>query len=430
MAAHAGFGALLRSEWTKLRTVPRWMLTLFAGAALTVLAGLLIAAGAGSEQSGGVPPSVRDEGRFAHRTLAGDGSVVARVASQADSHPWAKAGLMLRASTRRGSPYAALMVTPDHGVRLQLDFTTDVAGSASGAPRWLKLTRAGSTITGYESADGAAWTRVGTVELDDLPRNVAAGPFVASPDAVKVGRQFGSETIDGVTTSGKAAFDHVRIGSAPWGGVTLTGSGDVGRNEFADDMTATTLSGVLLGVMAIVALSVLFITSEYARGTIRMTFAASPRRRRVLAAKAVVIGATTFAAGLVASAGAFLLARPLLESAPPLDGPALRAVVGTAALLAVVAVLSLAVATILRRGAASIALVLVVLLVPQIVATGLPLSVAMWLERLTPAAGFAIQQTLHRYDTAIAPWAGLAVLCGYAALALAVATWRIERRDA
>jgi hypothetical protein len=54
----------------------------------------------------------------------------------------------------------------------------------------------------------------------------------------------------------------------------------------------------------------------------------------------------------------------------------------------------------------------------------------VWVERLTPAAGFAVQQTVHRYDTAIAPLAGLAVLCGYTAVALAAATWRLRGRDA
>jgi hypothetical protein len=99
-------------------------------------------------------------------------------------------------------------------------------------------------------------------------------------------------------------------------------------------------------------------------------------------------------------------------------------------LVALVAVLSLAVATVTRRTAAAITVVLLALLVPQIVATGLPVSVAVWVERVTPAAGFAIQQTVHRYDTAIAPLAGLAVLAGYTALALALATWSLKGRDA
>ncbi|MGW2315168.1 hypothetical protein ACWCOU_44720, partial [Actinomadura luteofluorescens] len=100
------------------------------------------------------------------------------------------------------------------------------------------------------------------------------------------------------------------------------------------------------------------------------------------------------------------------------------------ALFAAIAVLSLAVAVIVRRGAPAITIVLLLLLVPQIVATGLPLSAARWLERLTPAAGFAIQRTVDRYDQSIGPWAGLGVLCLYAAVALAAAARLVARRDA
>ena len=46
------------------------------------------------------------------------------------------------------------------------------------------------------------------------------------------------------------------------------------------------------------------------------------------------------------------------------------------------------------------------------------------------AAGFAVQQTIKRYDTAIAPLVGLGVLAGYAAVALGVATLLLRRRDA
>ena len=99
-------------------------------------------------------------------------------------------------------------------------------------------------------------------------------------------------------------------------------------------------------------------------------------------------------------------------------------------ILALVAVLSLAVATIVRHTAVAIPLVILPLLVPSIVSTGLPLSVATWLTRLTPASGFAVQQTIERYDTAIAPLVGLGVLAAYAAVALGVATMLLRRRDA
>jgi hypothetical protein len=448
------FGRLLLSEWTKLRTVPRWVIALAASAVLTAVVALLAAAGTARETSlapgsqGGEPPAplvgVQDLGRFEHHTLAGDGSLVARVTDQADSHDWAKAGLMLRESTEPGSWYAAVMVTPGHGVRLQADFADVAAGSRGGAPRWLKLTRSGDTVTAYESADGDAWTRVGAVERGGLPAEVEIGLFVASPDAVHVERQFGGESVSSEITTGRATFDGVRLTPGPWPGAatpnptptsTLAGAGDVGPYEYGDDTTRSTLNAVLVGLMAIVPLAVLFVTAEYRWGAIHTTLAATPRRGRVLAAKAIVIGVAGLAAGAAAGFGAFLLSAPVLRSngvapASLADGPVLRAVAGTALLVAAVAVFSLGVATILRRSAAAVAVVLLLLLVPQILATGLPLSAARWLERLTPAAGFAIQQTVPRYDVAIGPWAGLGVLCCYAAAAMALALWMLRRRDA
>ncbi|QXJ19836.1 ABC transporter permease subunit [Actinomadura graeca] len=466
--ARDGFGRLLRAEWTKLRSVPRWMLTLAASVLVTVLVALLIAAGARTSGSGGGerPPAagITDQGHLTYRTMTGDGTLVARVASQDGGHAWAKAGLMIRGDVRRGAPYAAIAVTPGHGVRMQTGYRPGGAGAASGgaAPRWLRLTRAGTTVTGYESADGRAWRRVGAVRLAGLPATAAAGLFVAVPDTVRVRRSFGGETVSGEPADTRATFDGVALtpssgaAAGPWhdrggpggtaggrpdgsrrdgGAFTLAGSGDVGPDLFADDITQTTLTGVLIGQTAVVALAVLFVTAEYRRGTIRTTFAASPRRGRVLAAKAVVAGSAAFAAGLAAVSASLLLAAPVLRShgmaPPPLtDGPVLRAAAGTAALLAVIAVFSLAMATIMRRSAPAITVVLLLLLVPQIVATGLPVPAARWVERLTPAAGFAIQRTLHRYDTAIGPWAGFGVLCAYTACALAAAAWLLKRRDA
>ncbi|MEN3270609.1 ABC transporter permease subunit [Pseudonocardia sp.] len=460
-----GFTRILLAEWTKLRTVPRWGLTLLAAVLLTILIALLTAVGShfSSEGPGGVsippPTTFQDQGYFVFKPLSGDGSITARVVSQDNSGDWAKAGVMIRQGATPGSSYAAMMVTPGHGVRLQSDFSKDLKGSSGPAPRWLRLTRTGKSVTGYESANGSDWARIGAVRLDALEPTVEVGMFVASPDQTQIKRQFGGESIQGLSTQGRAVFDNVGTtaaqpqSSAPWqqrnrsmppsrgssseaGGVfTVIGSGDVGPFKFGDDIARRSLSGVLAGLMALVALGVLSITSEYKRGMIRSTFTAGPRRGRVLAAKAVVLGATTFVAGLVASFGAFLLANPILHSngftAPSLsDGPVLRAIVGTAALMAVVAVLALGVGVILRHSAGAITVVVLLLFVPQILASGLPLSAALWLGRITPAAGFAIQQTVERYDSAISPWAGFGVLCAYTAAALAAAYWLLRRRDA
>jgi hypothetical protein len=121
-----------------------------------------------------------------------------------------------------------------------------------------------------------------------------------------------------------------------------------------------------------------------------------------------------------------------------------RVVAGTAALLAVAAVLALAVGTVLRRGAAAVTVVIVAIVLPYLlaVASALPAGAARWLLRLTPAAAFAIQQSLSQYPQVtaaytpltgyfpLAPWAGFAMLCGYAALALGLAAFLLRRRDA
>ncbi|GAA1265838.1 hypothetical protein GCM10009677_17450 [Sphaerisporangium rubeum] len=458
-SARDGFPQLLLAEWTKLRSVPRWGLTMLAAAAATVLVGMLLASGAGAQSAGGdgstagISPQFRDAGSYVHRPLTGDGSLVARVATQERNDPWAKAGLMMRVSAQPGSPYAALMITPGHGVRLQSNFVTDLPGTDSGAPRWLKLTRTGSSVTGYESADGASWSKVGTVTLEGMGSTVETGVFVASPDALKLLRQFGGEDISETTNLGKASFDNVKVEPArpqqlaPWKSngntavdpnattFSLVGAGDIGFYQFATDKTKTILSGAMIGVMALVALGVLFVTTEYQQGLIWTTFTASPRRGRVLAARAIVLGGAAFVVGLVASFAVFLIAAPMINqgkaAAASLSDPqVLRGVVGTAALMGVVAVFSLAVAAIVRRSTVAITTVLLLLLVPLVASTALPLTVAKWLEAVTPAAGFAIQQTIMRYDTAIGPWSGFAVLCAYTAVALGVAIWRVGRQEA
>jgi ABC-type transport system involved in multi-copper enzyme maturation permease subunit len=122
----------------------------------------------------------------------------------------------------------------------------------------------------------------------------------------------------------------------------------------------------------------------------------------------------------------------------------LRVIAGTAALLAVAAVLALAIGTALRRSAGAVTAVIVVIVLPYILGTAdvLPVGAENWLLRVTPAAAFAIQQSVPQYPQVtasytptagyfpLAPWAGLAVLCAWAALALGLALYLLRRRDA
>jgi ABC-type transport system involved in multi-copper enzyme maturation permease subunit len=199
----------------------------------------------------------------------------------------------------------------------------------------------------------------------------------------------------------------------------------------------------------VVVVATLTITTEFRYGLIRGTLGAGPRRGRVLAAKATVLAVVTFVATLIAAVVAMPLWLRLIRRlgvflfpAPP--GVLLRAEVGTAAVLAVVAVFALAVGTVVRRSAAAVTAVVATTVLPYLLALTpfLPPPMAVWLTRFTPVAGLAVQQTLLRYPQVdsvytpangyypLTPWAGFAVLCGYTVLALVLAAVLLCRRDA
>jgi ABC-type transport system involved in multi-copper enzyme maturation permease subunit len=345
------------------------------------------------------------------------------------------------------------------------------------APRWLRLTRAGDTIAGEASADGTHWTPTETVRLPGLPATVEAGLFVACPSRVDGGigtsvdaatADFGVPQLTGGWPEADWSGGQVGAGSATFGGYprerpgafsptadgfTVTGAGDLApatRNDIAVGASAADLLfGTFPALIVIVVVATLMITTEYRYGLIRTTLGAAPRRGRVLAAKAAVLAGITFTTSLAAAVIGVPLWLRLIRGlgiymfpAPP--GDLLRAEAGTAAMLAVTAVLALAVGTILRRSATAVTTVVVATVLPHLLARTpfLPPAMADWLTTFTPAAALAVQQTLIRYpqvDTVytpangyfpLSPGAGLAVLCAYTALALALAAYLLRRRDA
>ncbi|MGX6605017.1 ABC transporter permease subunit [Micromonosporaceae bacterium Da 78-11] len=502
------FGQLVHAEWTKFWTVRGWVLGIVAAASVTVLLGLFVASNSISSCSMGTvdvecptPPTgpdgepVRDKFYFLHQPLAGDGAVTVRVTSMTGliTYPppdhdkivpglveWAKAGVIVKDGTAEGSRYVALMVTAQHGVRMQHDFIHDTAGKpgvvSADAPRWLRLTRVGDTLTGEESADGASWTRVGTATLAGAAE---IGLFVTSPSDLTVDGRVGGGSVQARLATATATFDHVRTtGTAPgagWlrddigvepnpdgtphhpggveeaGGVlTVTGNGDLAPlvGETGPGVQLV-LIGLVIGLIAVIVVAALFVTSEFRRGLFGVTLLASPRRGRVLAAKAVVLGAVAFVAGTTAAALVIPLAWGVLRDnglrQPGLPLPTLvRVALETGVLVAGTALLALGLGTLFRRGLAAVGLTVAAVVVPYLAAVigGLPTGASDWLLRLTPAAAFAIQQVAPEYPHVLASytpvagyyplpaWAGLAVLAGYAALALGCASGRLRRSDA
>jgi ABC-type transport system involved in multi-copper enzyme maturation permease subunit len=520
---HDGFTPLLRSEWTKFRTVRGWVIGLLVAAVLCVAFTFLTTNDTHEGTCTGPPPTgagpnspgtgcttghpfvptgpggeaVADSYQFVAQPLTGDATITARVTSLtgltstrpanvapslANTRPglaaWAKAGILVTPSTRQGSTYAAVMATGTEGVRWQYDYNDDRAGlpgSVSAAsPRWLRLTRTGDTLTGYDSTDGAKWTEIGTTQLTGLPATVSVGLFVTSPVTFQ-------DSSSGTPTQATATFDQVSIDGGvagrAWRGqaigygsqsfyptlgtgsyqrsgatFTLSGSGDIASGVGAgllgtDTAGSILLFGLIVGLLVMVVVAALFITAEYRRGLIRTTFTATPNRGRVLAAKAVVIAAVAFLTGGVSVLIAVPLGEHLLNHNGSYVFPAspvtvVRIMVGSAALVAITAVAVLALGSILRKSAGAVAAGIAVFVLPYIIGSTLTGSAEQWLFRLTPAAGFAVLGALPRaaqvsypYTLAngyypLSPWAGLAVLGAYAAVALGVATFLVRRRDA
>ncbi|RZU76296.1 ABC-2 family transporter [Micromonospora kangleipakensis] len=153
------------------------------------------------------------------------------------------------------------------------------------------------------------------------------------------------------------------------------------------------LVGTFVGLVVVVVVGAMFITAEYRRGLIRTTLTASPQRIRVLAAKAVVVGAVTFVTGLLAAAVVVAFGQRVLRGNGVYVHPAstpteLRVIVGTGALLAVAAVLALGLGALLRRSVTAVTTAVVVIVLPYLLAmTVLP---AGALGRLTDAVHAAL----------------------------------------
>ena len=194
-----------------------------------------------------------------------------------------------------------------------------------------------------------------------------------------------------------------------------------------------TLVGMLIGVLLIGVVGVLAMTSEYTSGTIRATFAAAPRRLRVLAAKAAVVGAVALITGEAAAFLSFFAGGMTLRhgiTAPALSQPGvLRAIVLTGASLSLIGLFGLGLGAIIRHTAAAITVVV------GIVCVGGPLNLAIrpYLPIYIVSHSLSATTPLCRPGAAscwLSAWSGLGMLAIYAAIAMVLGALILARRDA
>jgi ABC-type transport system involved in multi-copper enzyme maturation permease subunit len=186
-------------------------------------------------------------------------------------------------------------------------------------------------------------------------------------------------------------------------------------------------------VLAIGVLGVLTFSSEFSTGVIRSTFAAVPRRRAVLGAKAAVLAAVTLVAGEIVAFASFALVQAVLSgkhlgvslSRPGVPG----AVLATGLLLCVVALMGLGLGAILRHTAGGIAALVGLIFLPT-VAILLPAPWGGRVGRFTLVDAAHQVTALHPAANLFGPGWSLLVLLGWPAVILLAAAAAITRRDA
>lgn len=193
------------------------------------------------------------------------------------------------------------------------------------------------------------------------------------------------------------------------------------------------LAGVNFAQLAIGVLGVLVITAEYSTGMIRASFSAVPKRLPVLWAKTAVFAAVAFVLSLPAVFIVFFGGQAILSGQHiniTISHPGVvRALFGAALYLMVMGVFGLGLGAILRSTAGGIsALAAIVFVLPPIISL-FPASFANSVDPYLPSNAGGALWTITPDPNTLAPWAGFAVFCGWAAASILIAAILLVRRD-
>ncbi|PRY46121.1 ABC transporter permease [Umezawaea tangerina] len=202
------------------------------------------------------------------------------------------------------------------------------------------------------------------------------------------------------------------------------------------DPTAISLAGVNIAQLIIGVLGVMIVSSEYSTGMIRSTLTGVPSRLPVLAAKVSVVIGTVFPAMLLTALTAFLGGQAImggadLPTAALGDPGVLKAVIGSAAALTGIAVIGVALGSILRSTAGALSTLFgLVFLAPGLGQLLLPTS---WrddvLKFLPSNAGGSFTSVVPPAD-GLGTTAGVLVFAAWVVVPLIAAAVLLRGRDA
>ncbi len=215
-------------------------------------------------------------------------------------------------------------------------------------------------------------------------------------------------------------------------------------DETAPLNVAATQFGYNFGLVVVMVMAALAITTEYRFSTIRATFQAIPNRTAALLAKTTVVAVLAGVIGEIAAFGSWGIAKLMeptadLTLATPFEW---RTVAGVGLVYAIAAVVAVAVGVMVRHSAGAISLLLIytqlveglITLIPNFgpkVHPWLPFNVAHRFVTGDPDPSprdVAFGPPLS--DSTLSPWAALAYFAAFAAVLLITSLVVANRRDA
>ncbi|HEY4332439.1 MAG TPA: hypothetical protein VGM78_07715, partial [Ilumatobacteraceae bacterium] len=199
------------------------------------------------------------------------------------------------------------------------------------------------------------------------------------------------------------------------------------------DPTDRALRGVFLAQLAVGVLGVLAMSSEFTTGMIRTSFAAVPGRRTLLLAKALVLGGVCLVVTMVSVFIAFFAGQAVLSSGPVhatiSQHDVLRAVFGAGAFLTLIALLGLAIGTVVRRTPGAISTLFGIVLIAPLLADALPDPWNTDVGKILPLNAGQAMFTVRVDPDVLTPGTGFIVLLCWVAVAFVIAAFAISKRD-
>ncbi|MEJ7634993.1 ABC transporter permease [Aeromicrobium sp.] len=213
------------------------------------------------------------------------------------------------------------------------------------------------------------------------------------------------------------------------------GNADWLASDTADESAGSFITwGMMIAQVCAVIVGVLAVTSEYGTGMIRTTFAATPSRGKVMAAKALVVSGVMFVTGTLTAllgyvGGNFFLDREGIGLA--LEGDVARAMYGSGLFMAGLALFSMAVGFLVRHTAAAVSIVLALVFVVGNMVMLIPGGFGDWITKVMPGnAGGEIATPVSFNPDLMGPWSGFGVFALETAVLLGLAWVLLRRRDA